>query len=256
MQKGYSPSLSWIEPAQPRIPRLGCLWSGSTKTLGVCRTSRLIRVWFRTRKQIRSEGRVFFHILELNGTLNLPTGQFITWTLVRRSWILFTTLVTFALALVLACKRLSAVNSDLLFSQSDHCYKQRPVDFINELSLPYQINIVLHEAILNELDDSETLERLVLTRSKLYSSLKNKDLISRFACAIKEYFSKQVAPVFLNQITITKAQLDLIVYKVSELLDIYRLLESTYYKHESATAKAVQEVQLSKMHHYIIRAQS
>ena len=76
----------------------------------------------------------------------------------------------------------------------------------------------------------ETLERLVLTRSKLYSSLEKKDLISRFACAINEYFSKQVAPVFLDQITITKAQLDLIVHKVFELLDIYRLLESTYYE--------------------------
>ena len=126
---------------------------------------------------------------------------------------------------------------------------------MNGLSLPYQINIVLHEAILNDLGDSETLERLVLTRSQLYSSLGNKDLISRFAYAIKEYSSKQIAPVFLDQITIIKAQLDLIVHKVSELLDIYRLLGPAYYEHESATAKAVQEVQLSKMHHFAIRAQ-
>ena len=56
------------------------------------------------------------NILELNDTLNLSTSQFITWTLIRRSWILFTTLVTFALALVLACKRLPAINSDLSFS--------------------------------------------------------------------------------------------------------------------------------------------
>ena len=81
------------------------------------------------------------------------------------------------------------------------------------MCLLYQVG-VLHEAILNELGDSETLERLVLTRSKLYSSLENKYLIGRFACAIEEYSSKQVAPVFLDQITITKAQLDLIVHKV------------------------------------------
>ncbi|KAL9125276.1 MAG: hypothetical protein Q9175_008106 [Cornicularia normoerica] len=153
-----------------------------------------------------------------------------------------------------------AIDSDCLFPKFDSLHVQSPADFLNGFPLPHRINTTVHEAVLNEVRDSETLSNLILTRSEVCSSLNvtSRELIGRFACATKMYSysdSKHAELTFLDEITVAHKQLSYTVSNVSYLSNLYHSIGPAYYTLVSAAVEALEAVQLSDFKRFAISAQ-
>ena len=80
------------------------------------------------------------------------------------------------------------VSSDRLSPRSDHCHDASQVAVQPILPLPSQINITAHVAVLSGLPDSQTLGKLLYTRSQVYATLedRNRGSARYLECAIQE----------------------------------------------------------------------